>query len=134
MRHAAKVDLWLGIAIVAGIAIPLASRAYWASGFILALLLICAYPQWYTTTPEGLLIRAGLTRRLVPYEAITFIGPSSDGRSSVALSMDRVKIEWGLGSDVLIAPADPEAFFADMAMRTPHLTKRGQDLVASALA
>jgi hypothetical protein len=30
---------------------------------------------------------------------------------------------------VLIAPADPDAFFTDMASRTPHLAKRGQRLV-----
>jgi hypothetical protein len=75
------------------------------------------------------LIRSGLTRRLVPYQSITFIGPSSAAGSSVALSLDRVKVEWRPNSDVLIAPADPDAFFTDMAARTPHLAKRGQDLV-----
>ena len=91
------------------------------------------YPQSYETTPTGLLIHAGLTRRFVPYEAITFIGPSSDGRSSVALSMDRIKIQWGPSSDLLIAPADPDAFCADVAARAPHLCKRGPDLILSSI-
>ena len=133
MRHTAKVDWWIGLAIMAGILTPLASRTYWAAGLIVALLFICMYPQWYTTTAEGLVIRAGLTRRLVPYEAITFIGPSSDGRSNLALSVDRIKVAWGPASEVLIAPADPDAFFADMAARTPHLSRRGQDLVVSCI-
>ena len=131
MRHAAKIDAWIVVAILAGTVAPVLSHAYWASGFVLAILLIAVYPQFYKTTPTGLVIYAGLTRRFVPYETITFIGPSSNARSSVALSMDRVKIQWGPASEILIAPEDADAFFADMAARAPHLSKRGRDLIPS---
>jgi hypothetical protein len=133
MRHAAKIDWWIIVAVLVGTLAPILSHVYWASGLVLAILLISVYPQSYETTPAGLMVYAGLTRRFVPYEAITFIGPSSDGRSSVALSLDRVKIQWGPSSDLLIAPADADAFFADMAARAPHLCKRGQDLILSSL-
>lgn len=129
MRHPAKVDWWIRCAILAGLLLPVLSRAYWAGGIVLGILVVAIFPQWYETTPRGLLIRSGLTRRLVPYQAITFIGPSSAAGSNVALSLDRVKVEWRPNSDVLIAPADPDAFFTDMASRTPHLAKRGQRLV-----
>lgn len=131
MRHSAKIDWRIGVAVLGGTLVPLLGKTYWASGLILGILLVCVYPQSYETTPRGLLIRAGLIRHLVPYEAITFIGRSSSARSSVALSMDRVKVEWGLGSEVLIAPADPRAFVADLAARAPHLSKRGPDLVVA---
>ena len=121
------------IAILAGTLAPLLSHVYWASGLVVGILLTSVYPQFYQTTPTGLLIHSGLTRRFVPYEAITFIGPSSDGRSSVALSRDRVKIQWGPFSELLIAPANADAFFADIAARAPHLCKRGQDLILSSL-
>ena|SRR5690348_1823698 len=133
MRHAAKIDSWIIIAVLAGTLAPLLSHAYWASGLVIGILLISVYPQFYETTPTGLVIYSGLTRRVVPYQAITFIGPSSDGRSSVALSMERVKIQWGPSSELLIAPADAGTFFADMAARAPHLCKRGQDLILSSI-
>lgn len=34
--------------------------------------------------------------------------------------MDRIKIQWGPSSDLLIAPADPDAFCADVAARAPQ--------------
>ena len=133
MRHAAKVDWYIVVAILAGILAPLLSHAYWAGGLVLGILLVAVYPQSYQTTPDGLLIRSGLTRRLVPYQAITFIGPSRSGQSSVALSVDRVKVEWAPSSEVLIAPADPAAFLADVAARAPHLAIRGRNLVLSSI-
>jgi len=133
MRHAAKIDWWIVVAVLVGTLAPLPSHTYWASGMVLGILLAGAYPQSYDTTPRGLLIRSGLTRRLVPYEAITFLGPAAHAHASVALSRDRVKIAWAPGSEVLIAPADRVAFFRDVAARAPHLALRGQDLVLSSI-
>ena len=133
MRHAAKIDWWILIAIVTGLLAPLLGHVYWASGLVFGILLVAVYPQYYETTSSGLLIHSGLTRRLVPYEAIRFIGPSAEARHSVALSADRVKIEWGPGSELLIAPANRDAFFTDIAARAPHLRQRGADLVVSSL-
>ena len=130
MRHNAKVDLWIALVALAGVLAPLATRTYWASGFVLGILLITIFPQSYETTKRGLLIRAGLTRRLVPYEAITFVGPATQGAASLALSSGPVKIQWGLASELLIAPARPGAFLADVAARAPHLMRRGAELVA----
>lgn len=131
MQHKAKIDWWIAAAMLGGIAAPLLGRAYWVSGLILLALLVCAYPQTYETTSDGLLIRAGLIRKLIPYAAITAIGPSSDKSSSFALSLDRVKIQYGSGKAVLIAPADQDVFFKDIAMRTPQLVRRGFDLVST---
>ena len=129
MRHAAKIDWWIIVAVLTGTLVPALSHVYWASGLVVAILLIAVYPQFYETTAAGLLIHSGLTRRFIPYEAITFIGPSSEARSSVALSADRIKIQWGLSSELLIAPANADAFYADLAARAPHLSKHGEDLV-----
>jgi PH (Pleckstrin Homology) domain-containing protein len=131
MRHNAKVDWWIVLLALAGVLAPLSTHTYWASGFVLGILLITIFPQSYKTTKRGLLIRSGLTRRLVPYEAITFAGPATQGAASVALSADRMKIQWGLASELLIAPAHPSAFLADLAVRAPHLIRRGPELVAA---
>ena len=129
MRHKAKIDLWFAIAIVFAIVVPVAQEHYWIALPPVLILVTCCCPQSYETTAQGLMVRAGFVRRLIPYDAITFIGPGWDGRASLALSLDRVKIRYGPWSELLIAPENPDAFYADMAAHAPHLTRRGQELV-----
>lgn len=88
------------------------------------------FPQSYETTADALVIRAGLSKRTISYKSITAIRPSSDSRSALAMSLDRVQVEYASGG-LLIAPKDQAAFFADLASRTPQLSKRGQDLVVT---
>jgi hypothetical protein len=120
MTHQAEFDWWLAVAIALAVIVLLLGVNYWIAGPVLLVLLICAYPQSYKTTREGLLIRGGLWRRSIPYEAITFVGPAA---------ADRVRIQYGLASELRIAPADPRVFLADIARHTPHLIKRGYKLV-----
>ena len=120
MTHRAKIDWWMAAAIALGILALLAGVNYWIAGPVLLVLLICAYPQSYETTREGLLIRGGLWRRSIPYQAITFVGTIGD---------DRVRVQYALASELRIAPEDPRAFLADVAQHTPHLIKRGYKLV-----
>ena len=56
MRHNAKIDWWIIVAVLVGVLVPLASHTYWASGMVLGILLMGAYPQSYKTTPRGLLV------------------------------------------------------------------------------
>src|ERR1039458_2006509 len=102
MRHAAKVDWWIGLSMTAGIVAPsvgaVTSSAPWGyvtSGFVALLILGFCYPQWYETSADALVIRAGLTTRRIPYSAITAVRPSSSRRSSFAMSLDRVEIVYG---------------------------------------
>src|ERR1017187_6053665 len=135
MRYKARVDWWIGASILCGLVVPsviaVAQSLPWmAAVSVGAALLVfgCCYPQWYETTAEALVIRAGLTTRRIPYPTITAVRPSSDSRSALALSLDRVEIESGSGK-LLIAPVNQEAFFADVAARAPQLARQGQDLV-----
>jgi len=91
---------------------------------VLMILLFSAYPQSYRTTPHGLLVRLFCMKILIPYEVITFVGPSDKNR-------DGVTIRYGLASKLHIAPAKMDLFLADMAARTPHLKRRGEALVLS---
>ncbi len=131
MNHKAKLDVWTVAAILFAFAVLLLGGNRWVVGPVLLVLLICAYPQSYVTTPGGLLVRAGLSRRLIPYETITFVGPGSDRHGNFGLLADRIVIHYGLASELMIAPADRGAFLADISARTPHLIKRGQRLVAA---
>jgi len=120
MTHQAKIDWWMAAAIAFAVFVLLLGVNYWIAGPVLLVLLICAYPQSYKTTEQGLLIRGGLWRRSIPYQAITFAGPIRD---------DRVRIQYGLASELRIAPVDARVFLADIAKHTPYLVKRGYKLV-----
>ena len=100
---------------------------YVTSGFVALLILGFCYPQWYETSADALVIRAGLTTRRIPYSAITAVRPSSSRRSSFAMSLDRVEIVYG-AKRMLIAPKNQEAFFSDVAARAPQLYTQGQNV------
>jgi hypothetical protein len=128
MHHNAKIDWWIAAAVTIGVLIPAAQGQYGVAALPLLILLGCCAPQSYQTTPEGLLIRAGLVRRFIPYGSITFIGPGS-GSYSLGLSRDQVRIQYGTASEISIAPADPARFLADLESHTAHLQRRGRNLI-----
>lgn len=129
MQYKAKVDWWIAAAVMIAVVVPAAQEQYWIAPLPLLILLTCCAPQSYRTTPEGLMIRAGLVRRFIAYRDITFIGPAVAGPYSLALSLDQVKIQYGMASEISIAPADTAKFLADIESRAPHLCRRGRNLV-----
>ncbi len=129
MTHKAKIDWWIPAGILVGVLAPFAGTKLWITIPVFLALAICGFPQYYETAESGLVIHTGLLRRMIPYEAITFVGPSEEGSYRFALSLDRVSVRYGHGAGILIAPADYRAFQADMAARAPHLMRRGPDLI-----
>jgi hypothetical protein len=130
VRYKAKIDWWIAAFIIVAIIVPWFTRAQWTSGAIVALMVIFGYPQWFETRETGLLIRAGLTRRTIPYAKIRAAGAVDEGRSGIALSVNRVRITYNFSTQLLIAPVDRVAFLADLAARCPHLSQRGTELVS----
>jgi hypothetical protein len=128
MSHKSRNDWWLVAAFAMGVSASLGAGLYWIGGPSLVLFVLCVYPHKYETTGEGLLIRATLFRRLIPYGAITQAEPCTGGRS-LALALNGVAIRYGLGHELRISPADPDAFLADLASHAPHLKRRGHGLV-----
>lgn len=126
MTHQGKNDWWMILAVAAGIAASLSAGLYWVGGPALVVLMLCIYPQTYRMGADAVEIRAGLVKRSIPYEEISFVGPCSGG-VSLALALDGVSIQYDSGLEVRISPADPMAFMADLAKHTPHLSRRGQD-------
>ncbi len=137
-KYKAKVDWWIGASILIGMAVPFVVAAtmhlpwmYAVGTGVLVLVFGFCYPQSYETTDAALVIRAGFSRRTIAYPEITAVRPSSDSRSALALSLDRVQIQYAAAGDLLIAPEDKAAFMADVASRAPHLSRHGQELVVS---
>lgn len=122
MSYDSKFDWRLAAAITAALAVLLLGGNYWIVGPVLMILLMCAYPQSYCTTPQGLLIRAFCMKMFIPYRVITFIGRSEDNEGGVT-------IRYGLASKLHITPAKVDLFLADVESRTPHLVRRGEALI-----
>ena len=120
MTHGSRVDWCVLAAIAVAIGALLLGASYWLDGPVLLVLMLWAYPQSYETTARGLAIRDALTRRLVPYEAITQVAPGRRGT---------LRIRHGAAGEVRIAPADCKGFLADLEARAPHLTRYRQELV-----
>jgi len=83
---------------------------YWIAGPVLLILMLCAYPQSYELAETELIVHDSLTRRRIPYRAMA--SAESEGR--------RIRIRYGLGSEIVVAPADTGAFLAALAPRLPR--------------
>ena len=137
MTYKAKVDRWLALVILAGIAFPAFSAITRHQSILAAppilltlFLLILVYPQTYETRGDALRIRAGLTTRTIPWPSITKVSASEEPGVSLVLSTDRIVIHYS-GSKILIAPEDQARFFDDVASHCPQLSQRGMDLTVT---
>ena len=119
MTYSSRFDWYLCAAIALTIGAVMLGANYWVCGPLLLVLLLCAYPQSYRTEAGELVIREALAERRIPYAAITSAAPEGG----------RVRLRFGLASQVWLAPADPRAFLADLASHTPHLVRCGGELV-----
>jgi hypothetical protein len=129
MKYKARVDWMVRVSMLVGIVGPafIAIMQSWpwmslASLVAAAGVFGVSYPQSYETKPDALIIKSGLTTRLITYDRIKGVKPTND---------KRLDINYGIGS-VLIAPLDLAAFTNDMARHCPHLSRRGNELVATA--
>ena len=137
MRYRAKIDWWIGLSLSVALVVPLVvavSTKAWPMCLVFAFWCILifgfCFPQSYETTGTELIIRAGLRKIRIPYAQMTTVRMSSDSRSALALSLDRLLIEYQSGA-VMIAPENREAFIADIQNHAPQLSKRGFDLILS---
>lgn len=128
IRYKSKIDGWLAailvasmaVALVASVSVVLAagSRAWWV--VLLTGGLGVGLPIWlllgtdYVLEPAQLLVRSGPFRWRVPIAEITAITPTSNPLSSPALSLNRLRIEYGRGSAIMISPRDKERFLRDL--------------------
>lgn len=84
-----------------------------ASAFALWILLVTDYRLDATT----LHIRSGPFRWRIALAEIHSVAATTDIRSGPALSLDRLRIEYGSGRGMLISPRDKEAFLRDLEHR-----------------
>jgi len=123
-RFSSKVDAWLGAAILVAIAGSgfASAVAYRGGGFentlvaITVLLAGALFPLWlclstnYIVRDDLLLIRCGPFSWRVPKATIRSVKATRNPLSSPALSLDRLRIDYGAGKYVMVSPANPSEF------------------------
>lgn len=129
-----KIDLWLLIVMLGAVSICLwiivdnwnAAPQYGAliTALVgLALFVGIAFPLWilvsmrYFLSDRHLRIRCGPFQWRVPIGEITSVERTNSALSSPALSLDRLRIEYGEGRAVLISPEPREEFLRQLEHR-----------------
>lgn len=126
--YRSKTDLWLiaifGIAMIASLSGALAmlstgTPVAWMVAAPIALVGV-GLPLWlllstrYVLGQGQLRVLCGPFKWCVPLAKITAITPTSSPLSSPALSLDRLRIDYGVGNSVMISPRDKEQFIKDI--------------------
>lgn len=94
-----------------------------------ALLIGAGLPLWilaatdYTLEAGELRARSGPFRWRVPLRDITAITPTRSLLSSPALSLDRLRIDYGRGRALMISPADRQGFLGALEQRRRELVQ-----------
>ena len=129
MRLRSKIDGWLAAVLLLSIALLVAGlwTAHAQDGplpvaLALPILLLGAgLPLWilagthYTFVGDALVVRCGPFRWRIPLREIRSVTPTRDMLASPALSLDRLRIDYGVGRTVMVSPADKDAFLRALA-------------------
>jgi len=142
--YRSKVDGWLALVLcippVASIAVCVAlvldgktSELPWGIGIVLFVFGIyfgLIFPMRYGLDDTHLLVRFGLCRQRIPLVDISEVHPTHNPLSSPALSLDRLRLQFGQGcfKTVMISPADRNGFLDDLANKA-GLNREGDRLV-----
>lgn len=138
--YRSKTDTWLVAVIVTAVTVVVVATAFalavapawgrWVA--ILAFGASTALPLWvlmatdYTLDAAQLAVRSGPFRWRISLAEIHGITPTSSPLSSPALSLDRLRIEYGAGRSLMISPRDRERFLRDVERRREMLVSAGQ--------
>lgn len=123
-----RVDTWLlvvllaamGLALLAALeVIVVADRSAWWIAPLAAVLGV-GLPAWllldtkYRLDEKELRISSGPFRWRVLLSTIQSVEPSANPIASPALSLKRIRIDYGAGQTVYISPRDREAFISEL--------------------
>jgi Bacterial PH domain len=132
--YKSKRDLWLLVALGIGTLVCLfgISQAFHMPGIVRVLLLPVlglglVLPAWtvfatrYTLSDDALLVQSGPFSWRIALREVARISPSRETGSSPALSLDRLRIEYGEQRALLISPGQKAQFLQDFTARQARL-------------
>ena len=123
LAPAGRLDRWLLVVLAGGAVVALgaagvsvgADARAWPVALLLILVAV-ALPVWvlsstrYTVRDRMLDIASGPFRWQISINTITALTPTRNPLSSPALSLDRLRIEYGGGKAIMVSPMDKESF------------------------
>lgn len=126
--HPSKRDAWLVAVLAPAIGVSLYTAfILFASGAGLSLLIAgvtlvagAGLPLWilcatrYTLDADELLVQSGPFRWRIALADIERVVPTASALSSPALSLDRLRIDYGRGKSLLISPRDKAQFLDEI--------------------
>ena len=125
-----KIDMWLLTLLLTGVAACLwgvariwdaDSALLWPIAIVLAIGV--ALPIWilaslrYYLSDRTLRVRCGPFKWLIKIDEIESVTPTNETKSSPAMSLDRLKIEYGEGRAVMISPEPRKEFLRQLEHR-----------------
>jgi hypothetical protein len=141
--YRSKVDWWIlpllclppVVSLAVCVALVLAGKTSELPWGIASVLLVfgayfgLVFPIRYGLGDTHLLVRFGLCRRRIALMDISEVHPTRNPLSSPALSLDRLRVQFGRGwsKAVMISPADRNRFLDDLA-RKAELKREGDRL------
>jgi len=111
----------------AGLGLPLLPPA------LILITLSFMLPQYYEVRADGLFIRQGWRRVLIPYKSLLELQPTMDLGGNGTFSTDRVRILTAENRRYFIAPAEQERFMKEVSSRAPQLEWKGSGLAVPLL-
>lgn len=132
--YRSKIDAWMLGVLLMGMAVAAFGVSHLppampplARGFAHAVAVIAiGLPLWvllstrYVLGPQTLSVRSGPFSWNIPLAGISAVAPSSSTLSSPALSMDRLRIDYGAGKSLLISPRDKARFMRELEALRQH--------------
>ena len=126
--YRSKIDAWLLAVLALAMAVSLVvTFMTFSAGSPLAWLVAAVtvgigvgLPLWlllstrYTLEPRRLVVQSGPFKWHIAVADITSITPSSNPLSSPALSLDRLRIDYGRSSSLMISPRNKDQFVRDI--------------------
>lgn len=128
---ASRIDGWLLVLIVGGaLACSVAAAVIVVSSApgplalaVLTVLVGAVFPVWllvatrYALTDDVLRVRCGPFHWKIPLADIKGVTPTRNPLSSPALSLDRLRIDYGEGRRIMISPLEKERFVRELEQR-----------------
>lgn len=126
--YKSRIDAWLLVLLASAMAVSLVaavvtlsvrSPAAWAIAAFIAFV-GCGLPLWILTTTRYSLehhhldVRSGPFKWRIPLKDISSVTPTSSPISSPALSLERLRIDYGRGRSLMISPRDKGQFIHDV--------------------
>lgn len=137
MRFRGKVAVWfyLLILFVAAVCVPILIVSIWVDPSLLGAISISVtfvliesfclsivFRNYLELGEDTLRIVFGVIEKRIPYREIITLSKTKDPSSSLAASLDRIKIRRKGKAEVMVAVVDQDGFLREMKARCPAIT------------